>query len=74
MPNRVQMISFLMESMFLTVLNTFILITWFTVFSAIPIILSSIWTFGRLKRDIDKYHNGSPWSYIKYLFGKVKKN
>ena len=74
MPHRLQIIGVLLESFFLTIINAMILITWFSMLSAIPIILSSLWSIGRIKRDIDKYHNGVTMDYLKYLVGKVKKN
>ena len=74
MPDRLQTIGFIIESLFLTLINAFILMTWFTLFSAIPIVLSSLWSIGKIKRDIDRHHGGSPMTYIKYLLGLVKKN
>lgn len=78
MPDRFQIISFVAESFLLTILNFFILITWLSFFSAIPIILSSIWSIGRIKRDIDKFHNGSKKAYFTHIISvfvsKVKKN
>ena len=74
MPQRLQMIGIILESLLLTILNTFIFITWFSLISVIPIILSSLWSIGRIKRDMDKYNDGSFFKYIKATFTRLKKN
>ena len=74
MPHRILMIGNLFEVLFLTLFNAFLFITWATVFAAIPIIVSTVYGIGRIKRDIDKYHEGKPLEYFKYLIGRAKKN
>lgn len=80
MPQRIQMIVNLLEVFFLNMFNAIILvfvpiiISWMSVFAFIPIIISSVYGFGRIKRDVDKYHDGKPMEYFKYLIGKGKKN
>ena len=71
MPYKIQAIAIIFEAVTLTVVNAIIFISWMTLFSAIPIILSSIYSINRIKRDVDKHHNGSFIEYLKYL---VKKN
>lgn len=67
MPYRFEMIGFIIESVFLLGINLIILLTWISIVSVIPIVLSSLWSLGRLKRDIDKYHNGNITQYFKDL-------
>ena len=74
MPERIQPVGIIIESMFLTFVNALILVAWFSVLSAVPIILSSIWSIGRIKRDIDKHHSGKLTDYIRFLIGRAKKN
>jgi len=36
-------------------------------------IIMLIWWAAKMKRDIDEFHNGDPWDYIKFFFNKHKK-
>ena len=74
MPHRIELIGNLFEVIFLTIFNTLIFITWMSFFAAIPIFISTIYGIGRIKRDIDKYHDGKILEYMKFLIGKGKKN
>lgn len=74
MPQRLLIITNLIEVFLLNLLNIFFLVTWVSVFTFIPLIISSIYGIGRIKRDIIKYHNGKKWEYFKFIFGVVKKN
>lgn len=74
MPERIHVLTHFIEVVFLTALNLFFVITWVSVITVIPLLFSTIYSIGRIKRDVDKYHNGSLKEYTKYLFGKAKKN
>ena len=74
MPHRIELISHLLEVLFLNFINFIILLTFMNVLASIPIILSIIYSLGKIKRDIEKYHNGSIKEYATFLLGKAKKN
>lgn len=74
MPQRIEIIGHLFEVILLTTVNIFLFITWTTFFAGIPIFISTVYGIGRIKRDIDKYHNGKLSEYLNYLIGRAKKN
>ncbi len=39
----------------------------------IPVIISGVYWFVRMKRDIQTYHEGSYINYLKFLFGRMKR-
>ena len=73
MPQRIEIIGTLFEVISLAVINLVLLIAWSTFLASIPIVFSTIYSIARIKRDIDKYHNGKLLDYFKYIIGKAKK-
>lgn len=74
MPHRIEIINNALAMIGLTACNLLILTTWFSWFTAIPVILSTLYWIGKIKRDVQVNHNGSFKEYFKYLIGYLKKN
>lgn len=74
MQDRIPILVNLLEVILLKASAIFLLIGWNFIFGGITFLFTSIYSIARIKRDVDKYHNGKFWDYIKYIFGRAKKN
>lgn len=74
MPDRISLIYNLLEVILLNTLNILLFIGWNAVFGGITFFLSTIYSIGRIRRDVNKYHNGSFKSYKNHIIGRTKKN
>jgi hypothetical protein len=61
----------LLDSIFMTVISIGLFITYISFLTAIPIILSTIYWISKLKKTIQKDHDGKFSVWLKWL---VKKN
>ena len=69
MPYKIQILNFL-EIVLVNTCNFLLLIVWKDVIYCIPLILSAIYSFGRMKAQVVNYHNGSWIKYFKFIFYK----
>ena len=53
-------------------LSTFALMFSFTIIPVIVAILNGIYIVSRIKRDADRYHNGSFWKLLAFILKKNK--
>ena len=74
MPDRILVAVHAFLDVLFTLITALALIGIAEVFSIVAACLAIPYWIVRIKRDVDKYHNGKFFEYIKYIFKKHKRS